>query len=429
MKREILTAALALAAMLAVSMAVMPHAAKAQVAQTSLTETFLNQDPDPAQPGRYVDLRWKVEKLGNNQLNNITYTLIVGYPFSFDESDTPVRNLGNWEGFSGSDEFAVLYYKVRVDDDAIEGTYKVKLGLNVEGSDSYVEKEYDVRVGDKERPDFVLGQLTTSPTKLTADIDEAELDLDIANAGEGDAENVVVDMELPEGFTPSYTFSDRQALGTIAAGSSKTASFFVDIAKDVPGGLHHATVRISYKEASDTNGVIKTKVLPLDILVKDRPYFEVTKVETSPAAVMPGSSVEMRVFVTDIGGKAADSVSLRAFKESSQPFSFNDKSDFIGKIEPNETGEAVLSLTIDNDAATKTYLIDLEIRAVDGDEVIVQDVTVPMQIGLAGGSGGTGAVSGLMSPLVLGTFVVALAIIGYGAYRLGRRGSVPIKPR
>jgi hypothetical protein len=80
--------AISMLMVLAVSMA----GVSAQVYSSSyLKETFLNQKPDPAEPGKYVELRWKVQKFGNTQLDNISYYLDVEYPFYFDQSDTPTR--------------------------------------------------------------------------------------------------------------------------------------------------------------------------------------------------------------------------------------------------------------------------------------------------------------------------------------------------
>src|SRR3989344_3612728 len=48
----------------------------------TLTVTFLSQDPDPVEPGSYVDLRWKVENLGTQELQDVQFVLDVDYPFS-----------------------------------------------------------------------------------------------------------------------------------------------------------------------------------------------------------------------------------------------------------------------------------------------------------------------------------------------------------
>ena len=384
-----------------------------------LIETFLNQDPDPAEPGKYLELRWKIEKFGNDPIENVEYTLDLEYPFFFDASDNPERDLGNLFGSTGEDEFYILFYKVRVDKDAPEGVYQVNLKHRTENSELWFSKEYDVRVEDRKSPEFVLGQLSTSPKTLASDIEEAELTIEIANIGDGDAENVLIEMELPEGFTPSYSYSDRDALGTIPAGSSKTATFYIDISKDTEGGIHEAKMSIRYKEADDDDNEYRREAIMLDLPLKDKPLFDIESVSLIPETIGPGSLAEIRLLIKNTGGEEAESVSVRAFKEATQPFDFDEKSDFIGKLEAGETGEAVLKIDIDPDATPKDYIIDLEIRAVDDTEVLVFDKTFSITISSSGsGDGITGAAITLPS---LAGFIVILIIVGYAAYRLGKR--------
>jgi hypothetical protein len=341
--------------------------------------TLLNQDPDPAEPGHYVELRFKVEKLGNDLLRNITFTLDVPYPFSFDPSDKPIKTLGDMKGYSDDDGYYLLYYKLRVDSNALEDNYTIKLKETNGKEDVLITREFDVRVNN-DKPEFVFGTLVTSPTKLVSDTGEAELDVELENIGEMDAQNVIMQIELPEGFTETYGYSNRANLGTISAGSSKTGQFFVDIDENVKGGIHKAKVTINYKETGSNDNEYKTKTLWLDIPIKNKPMFEIEKVTTFPEKIHAGDNIELKLLIKNIGGEDAESTSIRVFKESSQPFDFDDKTDYIGKLKPEETGEALLKLTVDKDASPKTYLLDIEIRSIDGDDVITQDKTIKVQV-------------------------------------------------
>jgi hypothetical protein len=111
-----------------------------------------------------------------------------------------------------------------------------------------------------------------------------------------------------------------------------------------------------------------------------RPMFEIESIHASPEKIMPGSNVELKIRVKNIGGEEAESVSIRAFKESSQPFEFDEKSDFIGKLKPGETGEAVLKFSVDKEAVAKEHILDLEIRSIYGEEVLTQDKTATVKI-------------------------------------------------
>ncbi len=377
-----------------------------------LTATLMNQDPDPAEPGEYLDVRWKIEKSGNGQLEDVVYYLELGYTFFFDQSDGPEKHIDDWWGYSDEDAFYTLHYKIRVDDDALEDTYTVKLKAKYGDNREWVISEYDLRVADKDFPEFALGTLKTDPVKLVADTDEAELHVELENIGDGGAQNVKVKLDLPEGFEASYGYSDWENLGTVDAGSSETAIFYVDIDKDVSPGVKKSKLTVNYKGANDDDNVYKIVEIPFDIPLIDKPYFEMTGVSTEPGKIRAGDRVMLKIGVKNAGGKEAESVSIRAFKESSQPFEFDEKYDFVGKLDSGEEGEGVLEFTVDEDAVPKKYIMDMEVRYIYNNDVEVQSESFEINI-----------VNGEQSKfveqnfgLIIALVVVVLVIIGLLLY-------------
>jgi hypothetical protein len=72
---------------------------------------------------------------------------------------------------------------------------------------------------------------------------------------------------------------------------------------------------------------------------------------------------------------------LRVFKDASQPFEFNEKSDFVGKLEPGESGDAILRFTVDEKAPEKKYLLDVELRGIDEkNNVVIFSRTVALAV-------------------------------------------------
>lgn len=380
---------------------------------TYLKATLLNQDPDPANPGEYVELRWKVEKFGDDTLSDITFTLDLDYPFSFDSIDTAQKTIGDWSGYSDDDEFYILYYKVFVAKNAIKDDYDVSLQIDTDKFS--MTKEDTIRVGDADEVSFAVGQLLTSPLKLYADSDENKLEVTLENIGDSAAEVVTVDLVLPEGFSETYGYSARANLGTISEGSNKVATFYVDIDEGVSEGPIEAFIKVQYTDASDDEVMYYSKELPLTIPISGRPEFTIGKPVFSPVEFYPGDTVTMTVEVTNVGSKEAESVSLRAFKESSQPFSFEEKSDFVGKLEPGQSGFAVLSFTVDDDAITKEFIVDMQARGIYNEEVLVDDGVVAISV--AENPRSAPAIFSAKISLLLALLVVI--VVGFLAYRTG----------
>ena len=112
-----------------------------------ITATLLNQDPDPAEPGGYVELRFKIENEGVDGTLPLTFELIPGYPFSFDKSSDAIKEIGSMRARQMGEEALVLYYKLRVNEDAVEGVNPVELRFKQEGEPGWLYfDEFDVRI-------------------------------------------------------------------------------------------------------------------------------------------------------------------------------------------------------------------------------------------------------------------------------------------
>ena len=383
---------------------------------SKLSETLLNQDPDPVEPGEYVELRFKVVKEGNEELENIEYELVPEYPFSVDKSDSAVKEVGDWRGNSDENEYYILYYKLRVDEDALEDTYELKL---LQRSENGLEREveFDVRVDEKKSPELVIGRVDTSPSKLIANYDEGVVRIEFVNVGDEAAEQVIVDMDVPKGFEESFGYSSRANLGTIDAGESKIGEFYLDTNKGLEKGNHGAQLSLSYKE--DDDGVeddIKEIKKGFNISVFGRPEYELKEVYVDNLTT--GSSGEIKLKVENIGSRESDSTSLQIFMDSSQPFEFDDKSEFIGKMDVNSMGEAVFNIEVDDDAKPKEYKLKLQVRSVVDQEVLVEDEIVEVNVNKRREVGILG--SDYFEYSVYLILLIVGLIVGY---RLGIKGS------
>jgi hypothetical protein len=340
---------------------------------------FMYQDPDPADAGKYLDVRWQIVNTVSGALQNLTFRLDAEYPFLFEAGDTPDKYLGDSAGTNVAEVYYILHYRLKVADNALKGTYNVTLGWTATG-EGWTWKDFPIHI-DPKRSDFVVGALVTSPEKLIADTDEAKLSVNIDNIGKGKAENVKVKLLLPLGFKPSFGYSDEDSLGIIEKDGSKKANFYVDVAENVTEGEYNATLVITYRDENDESNTYRTKTLALIIPIKPAPHLIAESVTSDPEIITPGNKAELHIKVKNNGNKKAESVSLRVFKDASQPFEFGEKSDFVGKLEPGESGDAVIRLTVDKNAAAKKYLLDVELRGVDeAKNTVIFRRTVPITV-------------------------------------------------
>jgi hypothetical protein len=206
-------------------------------------------------------------------------------------------------------------------------------------------------------------------------------------------------LSLPTGFEKSDSYSDFANLGTIAAGESKTATFFIDTLKNVPVE-NTAEIALEYKSDSDK----KTDKLFIDIPVKGKPSFQIVSSGIVPSKVSAGDSGMLEIAIRNIGEKIGEETSVRIFENTDIPIEFSEKTKYIGDLDRNEVGNAVFSFDVKDSAAQSSYLVKIQIRTVSGDSVLTEEYNVPIVV--------SKKESNSTSYLLIGAVLVLVLLIG-----------------
>ncbi len=127
---------------------------------------LVNQNPDPAEPGGYVELRFKAENIGADYAKDVLFELLPSYPFTLDKGMSAIRKAGELHMSQVGEEAFMLYYKLRVDKDAVEGNNPIKLRYTNDGGITWAQVEFDVRV---QTHDAILNVVSveSSPSEVT----------------------------------------------------------------------------------------------------------------------------------------------------------------------------------------------------------------------------------------------------------------------
>ena len=215
-----------------------------------------------------------------------------------------------------------------------------------------------------------VGHVDTDPTEIRPGDTDVKITAEIENSGEAAAKNVEVNLlcfETKE-FTPSRSGTDRAYIGRLNADDPKPATFYIDVAENIESKKYSIPLGIRYLYEDDEYKA----VWGVPILVKPKPEFEIVSSYTKPTNISPGDYVILHVRVQNVGSEEAESVSVRVTGEADVPFDFAVKSDHVGNLKVNETGDAILEFDVDKDAAKRIYPLGLEIRCV-GDRDLGDD--------------------------------------------------------
>ncbi len=108
--------------------------------------SLLSQTPDPSEPGSFVELRFMVENVGDGIAKDVVFMLEPEYPFNFFPGENGERTLGNLYMRQTGNEAFILYYKLKIDKDATEGNFPVRLKYSINGGSFISLAPFDVRI-------------------------------------------------------------------------------------------------------------------------------------------------------------------------------------------------------------------------------------------------------------------------------------------
>ena len=367
----------------------------------ALSVKLMKYDPYPANTGEYVTVWIKIENPGlGSPSEDVQLRVVPEYPFSLEPGETGLEELGKLS----KNDYAMFDFRLRVDDNAIDGknTLKVEYRERIDSEWSETELTIEVESG---KVDFEIADIDSVPLRLKPGDDDAKIVVMIQNIGDGDAECVKSRLTLPAGFNASDSYSDIANLGTVAADASSDATFYIDVDESVQPGEQIATITINYMDKDSDE--YKEETLDLRIPVKKTPLFEIVSSEITPGTITVGDMATLRMRIKNTGSKEGESVRTRAMLKSEQPFDFSNGNafDYIGDLEVGEIGEAVLKFDVEDGAALKTYLLDIEIRCVEDEDVHLFDKKVPVVVANAKQSN--------LIPIFVGGAVLMLLYAGY----------------
>ncbi|MBN2101279.1 MAG: hypothetical protein JW716_00215 [Candidatus Aenigmarchaeota archaeon] len=329
MKKEIVL--LTVLAVLLLSLTVSVKAAE----DPRISVSFISQTPDPVEPGDYVELRWKIDNLASKS-TDYTFELDYNYPFSLDPSETARKSVGSLTGYQTLTDGAIIYWKARVAEDAVEGYMnKVKLKYWKTSEPDFVisSNEQVIRIQSKQGI-AEIGQVTITPEEVELG-NMFEMKIEIDNKGTGFIDNVKVKVDTTgTGFTPVGT-TNQKIIKRISGQSSQdvTFKFFVDADTDIK--VNQLPVILTYYDKFSTEYTDSTFV---GVPVTAQPAY-LTNLEDTEL-FMGGKKGRVVVSISNIGKDMLNFVVLEMVDTDDYDIISSPKS-YLGNLESDdfETGQ------------------------------------------------------------------------------------------
>ncbi|MFH1649878.1 MAG: hypothetical protein ABIA93_04980, partial [Candidatus Woesearchaeota archaeon] len=265
------------------------------IGSSDLSITFLNQDPDPVDPGSIVDVRFKVENIGEDSLKNLRVELIPEYPLSLEPTDNATRNLGIVDPYIKDERAIVLKWRLQVDPRASEGEYELKVKYSTGTSQATTQvRGFYVSVESTEKV-LAIDSVKADP-ELVKPGYETKVSFALDNLADSYVRNVKVTLDLtdlPFGVAGSST---QQVVSNIPQGETRSVDFRLIANNDAELKVYNVPFTLTYQ---DTAGTTYTTTSSFGLRVDATPQYVTNIEEQGP--ITSGSTGDVTLSISNTG--------------------------------------------------------------------------------------------------------------------------------
>lgn len=346
--------------------------------------------------GESFRLSITITNVDDQNHTDIEFSWEDDFPFDPDDNDLEIDLLEPEESKSKS-------FRIEVSERALSEEYSLDFSLE-DDQDDY-EDTIDIEV-ESITPDLIVADVQSLPTTLQPDLEDVELTVALENIGDGDAYFVRAQLVLPSGFEPATSYADNANLGIVRKGERKEATFFIDTKQSLEEGTYSARLQLDFEDEEDNK---KFETLTFELPIKGKPSFALTLISSTPRLIVPGTTGILSITIKNTGTEEGSGTSVRVFENSDLPFSFEEKTNMVGSLEPGETGTATFAYTVDDDAIPKNYRVKVQTRTVNNGDVLVKETSVNIPVRESPENAFDGS---LITVVLLALLIVLLAVAG-----------------
>jgi hypothetical protein len=245
---------------------------------SKLSITMLSQEPDPAEPGKYVTVRFSVENYGSEDANDVVFTMAPKYPFSLDPGESAETNVGRISARQTGDDRVILKYRLKVDEKAVEGVNEIKLSYKTKKETGVKLDSYNINIRTHDSI-IAVTEVSQNPEKCNTG-KETELTIKIKNYADSMLKDIKVRLELIRyaATATSITYSELP-FSTIGSSNEiivydlkpkeeREVKFNLVTDAEAEADVYKVPLTISY---TDTLGINYSKTNIITVVVGDKP--------------------------------------------------------------------------------------------------------------------------------------------------------------
>ncbi|MBU0461761.1 MAG: hypothetical protein KJ574_04205 [Nanoarchaeota archaeon] len=329
--------------------------------------SLISQDPDPAEPGSLVEVRWKVENLGSSNAQNVRVKILPEYPFSLLPGDDGLRDLGSIQGRQLDEEGVIIKYKLRVDEYAIEGDNTLRLEYIYDTNPWMKTDDYTLSVRTIDAA-LSVESVETSPEKIVPGT-PAKVDIIIKNLADSYMQDITVKLDLTfsqyasqiTSITDASSYFDalpfaplksttEKRISRIAPGGTAIVSYDLMAYPDATSRIYKVPIIITYYDEVET---LYTKNDVIGLVVGDVPDLDI--ILESSDVYAGGSAGTLTVKFVNKGITDIKFLNVQLLPNSDYEITSAD-TDYVGNVDSDDYETAEFKIFLKSSAKDKVSI-------------------------------------------------------------------------
>jgi len=362
-------------------------------------------NPNPARPGEDLLIKINIQNAGDEPAENVIVGIEEIHPFIFKYSTSELYGSGtNTERTFRIEQIrqrskVELNFYLRVDPEAESGIYQIEFTIKDKSGTSF-SKRIPIRV--EGNPDLVLSSTEILPVNegnsssgAIVPGQEFYLRTTVKNAGNGNAKNVRVMLNL-NNSSPLIPLEDNvRFFENLSAGSSENLSFKLLLGSNADVKPYRIPLRITASNNTETFKIDKVQEIGINVL--NRAQIDISSLKFDPEIPVKGQQASLTLRLENVGEGEARSVKARLEGLEGS----GSTGAFLGRLDKDDDAPAVFTFTPEKTGDQNVTLL-VEYEDDFGEHQISEYLTFNVQ-----------RQEGSVLPIVLGAGLVLAAVSFY----------------
>lgn len=372
------------------------------------------QDPDPVEPGKEVEISFKLENNGTTA-HDVVFEVVPEYPFTLvpgEDASKPVGTIGTSQD---GRQNVIVRYRLKVAQDAVDGSYKIKVRYQSEGFDTWVLLE-TLRVKVQSRDAIIsVDKFITEPVVVEPG-SKTKLTILLKNYATSLLRDVKVALDLGNSETAPFSpvgSTNEKVLAYMDPQTTKSIEFELLVDPDAVSKTYKIPVNIRYY---DSLSKVYNKTNLVTVVVGGEP--DVSVYVDSSTIYRAKSYGEMTVKIVNKGLPDMKFVNVR-LSNSSKYRIISPSEVYIGNIDSDDYETADFKLYAER-TSDKRMILPLAVEYKDANNKDYRNVVnleLPLYSSSEAKKLGLSEGNGSFSWVIL----IALAVAGFFGYRYWKR--------